>query len=66
MSQATTEGQGPKRRRHHSFDESVNEPDKLIEAEPGDVQTAVPYDQNESVETVEEEKVPVDPPSFED
>lgn len=55
---------GPKRRRHFSFNESVDEGDKTMRMEPTDVQAAVPSDQNEPVEQIEES--PPGSPAFED
>jgi hypothetical protein len=40
----------PKRRqKHHSYDESVDEPAKLLEEEAVDVEEAAPLEDNESV-----------------
>ncbi len=42
----------PKRRqRHHSYDESVDEPAAVIEKEPVEVEAEIPAEENESVET---------------
>jgi hypothetical protein len=57
---------GPKRReRHHSYDESVDEPAKLIEDEPVEIEEESPAKENESVERVEENNES-DPPAFEE
>jgi hypothetical protein len=56
---------GPKRRRHYAFDESANESGPAIEAEPTDVQAAVPNDQNEPVERIEDQPPPL-PAAFEE
>ena len=46
-----------KPRSRHSFDENLDEPRKVIEQEPADVQTETPDEGNSSVEqTGEEEK----------
>jgi hypothetical protein len=57
-------GTGPKRRKHHSYDESVDESAGLIDKETTDVEHAVPADGNEPMETVE--KPPPEPPAFEE
>lgn len=42
----------PKRRqRHHSYDESVDEPAPVIEKESVEVEAEIPAGENESVET---------------
>jgi len=57
---ATTAGDGnarivPKRRkRHHSYDESVDEPAKLLENEPVEIEEATPAEENEPVEGAKE------------
>jgi hypothetical protein len=57
---------GPKRReRHHSYDESVHEPAKLIEQEPVEIEEEIPAEENESVERAEENNKS-DPPAFEE
>ncbi|MEX0751799.1 MAG: hypothetical protein WD073_02605 [Xanthobacteraceae bacterium] len=57
---------GPKRRkRHYSYDESVDEPAKLIEEEPVEVEKEVPGEENEPVEGIEENNKP-DLPVFEE
>ncbi len=56
----------PKRRkRHYSYDESVNEPVKLIEDEPVDVEHEVPAEENPPEQQIEpDERSPHAP--FED
>jgi hypothetical protein len=66
---ATTGGPGdttvPKRRqRHYSYDESVDEPAKLIEDEPAEIEEEVPAEENEPVERVEKDSR--DTPAFEE
>lgn len=53
------------RQKHHSFDESVDEPAKLLEEEAVDVEEAVPLEDNESVEGADEQNNSVGP-AFED
>jgi len=56
----------PKRRqRHHSYDESVDEPPKLIAAEAADIEAEIPADENEPVERIERDEAPA-PPAFEE
>ena len=46
---------GPKRReKHYAYDESVDEPAQLLEDKPVDVEEAVPAEENEPVETIED------------
>ena len=53
---------GPKRReQHHSFDESVNEPSKLIEDEPVEIEEEVPAEENEPLERIDENNEPSSP-----
>ncbi|HTV32071.1 MAG TPA: hypothetical protein VME69_03080, partial [Methylocella sp.] len=47
-----------KRQSHHSYDESVDEPARLIENEPADVEAEVPAEENEPVEQSEQENKP--------
>jgi hypothetical protein len=57
----------PKRRqRHYSYDESVDEPAKLIENEPVEVEAEVPAEENEPVERIEREDEPASPAFEED
>ena len=51
-------GLSKRRRRRKSYDESVNEPAKLIEIESVEVEAEVPAEENEPVETVEREDKP--------
>ena len=56
----------PKRRqRHYSYDESVDEPAKLIEDEPVEIEEEVPAEENEPLERVEENNKS-DTPAFEE
>jgi hypothetical protein len=56
----------PKRRqKHYSYDESVDEPAKLLEEEAVDVEEAAPLEDNESVEGADEQNNGVGP-AFED
>jgi hypothetical protein len=57
---------GPKQRdKHLSYDESVDEDAKLIDAEPVEVEAEVPAEENEPIEgTTQNDKPP--PPSFEE
>jgi uncharacterized protein YfcZ (UPF0381/DUF406 family) len=65
MSQcANNQGSGPKKERHHAYDESVDETAKQIESEPVEVEAEVPAEENEPVENTQEKEKP--PPLFED
>jgi hypothetical protein len=56
----------PKRRRKHlSYDESLDESAKLIEEEAVEIEQEVPAEENEPLENVEETKTP-DTPAFEE
>jgi hypothetical protein len=56
----------PKRRqRHHSYDESVDEPPRLIAEESVEVEAEVPADENEPMERVEADDAAA-PPAFEE
>jgi hypothetical protein len=57
---------GPKQRdKHLSYDESVDEDAKLIDAEPVEVEAEVPAEENEPIEgTTQNDKPP--PPAFEE
>ncbi len=56
----------PKRRkRHYSYDESVNEPAKLIEDEPMEIEQEIPAEENEPLERIEENNNS-DTPAFEE
>ena len=54
-----------KRQKHYSYDESVDEPGKLIEEEAVDVEAEVPAEENEPVERSEPEDKPA-PPVFDE
>ncbi len=41
------------RRKHHSYDEEVDEPPRLIEDEHVEVEQEIPIEENESVESCE-------------
>jgi hypothetical protein len=46
----------PKRRqKHHSYDESVDEPAKLLENEPVEIEAEIPAEENQPIENVEQE-----------
>ncbi len=52
----------PKRRqRHHSYDESLDEPPRLIADEVSDVEAERPAEENEPVERIERDDTPVSP-----
>jgi hypothetical protein len=53
------------RKRHHSFDESLDEPAKLLEDEATDVEEERPAEENEPVEQVEKPD-PSDSSAFEE
>jgi hypothetical protein len=55
----TANGIPKKRQRHYSYDESVDEPAKLIENEPVEVDAEVAAEENEPVERIEREDKPV-------
>ncbi len=51
---AQSESPIPKRRqKHYSYDESVNEPAKLIEDEPVEIEEEVPAEENKPVERID-------------
>jgi hypothetical protein len=54
-----------KRQSHHSYDESVDEPARLIENEAVEIEAEVPAEENESVEKSEQEDKSA-PPVFEE
>jgi len=57
---------GPKQRdKHHSYNENVDEPAKLINDEAVEVEREVPAEPNEPVERVEDDDTSK-PPAFED
>jgi hypothetical protein len=49
------------RQKHHSFDESVDEPAKLLDEEAVDVEEATPLEDNEPVEGADEQNDGVGP-----
>ncbi len=52
----------PKRRqRHHSYDETVDEPPQLITDEATEVEAEHPAEENEPVERIERDDRPVSP-----
>lgn len=53
------------RKRHHSFDENVNEPAKLLEGEAVEVEEEYPTDENEPVQQIEKPD-PSDSSAFEE
>jgi hypothetical protein len=56
----------PKRRQKHlSYDESVDEPAKLIEDEAVEIEQELPAEENEPLESIEETKTS-DTPAFEE
>jgi len=54
-----------RRQRHHSYDESVNEPARLIENEPVEIEAEIPVEENEPLEGTQPEEKPAFP-AFED
>jgi hypothetical protein len=54
----------PRKGRRHSYDESLDEPAKLISDEPVDVEREIPAQGNEPVDRLETEDAT--PPAFED
>jgi hypothetical protein len=57
---------GPKQRgKHHSYNENVDEPPKLIDEEAVEIEREVPEDPNEPVERVEDDDTSK-PPAFEE
>ncbi len=60
-----TGNEAPRKGRCHSYDESVDEPAKLISDEPVDIEKESPAEENESVESLEPDDTP-HPPAFED
>lgn len=55
----------PKRQKHYSYDESLDESGKLIADEPAEVETETPMEERESIESIEPEE-PGEPPAFEE
>ncbi len=62
---ATAEDFDPKKRKHFSYDEEVDEPGKLIDRESADIEREAPADGNEPVQQVEETDKR-EPPGFEE
>ncbi|HUI20977.1 MAG TPA: hypothetical protein VLZ74_08030 [Methylocella sp.] len=56
---------GPKKDKHYSYDESVDEPAKEIDSEPVEIEAEVPAEENEPIESTEEKDRPP-PPLFEE
>ena len=57
---------GPKKKdKHYSYNESVDETAKLIDAEPVEVEAEVPMEENEPIESTQEKDNPT-PPLFEE
>ncbi len=57
---------GPKQReKHHSYNETVDEPAKLIDTETVEIEKEAPAEDNEPVERIEEENTSK-PPAFEE
>ena len=59
-----TESGAPRKGRRRSYDESLDEPAKLISDEPVDVEKETPAEENDPVERPEPEDA--SPPAFED
>ena len=56
----------PKRRdKHYSYDDNVNEPAKLIDDEPVEIEHEVPVEDKQPIENIEKED-PSEPPIFEE
>jgi hypothetical protein len=53
------------RQKHHSYDESVDEPAKVIEGEPAEIEREVPAEENEPLERIEKNDR-LDTPAFEE
>jgi hypothetical protein len=54
-----------KRQKHYSYDESLDEPGKLIADEPVEIECENPAEENESVEGIEANNSE-EPPAFEE
>jgi len=52
---------GPKRQKHYSYNENVDEPAKLIEDEPVEIEREVPAEDKEPVESSEGDEKPASP-----
>jgi hypothetical protein len=46
--------QGPRRDRHYSYNEGVDEPGQLLDDEPVEIEAEVPADENEPEQRVDE------------
>jgi hypothetical protein len=55
----------PRRQKHYSYDESLDESGKLIADEPAEIETETPMEERESIERIESEQ-PREPPAFEE
>ena len=53
-----------KRQRHHSYDEGLDEPGKLLEQEAVEIEREIPAEDSEAIERIEPEGN--DAPSFEE
>jgi hypothetical protein len=60
-----TMGVPKRRKRHYSYDESVDEPAKVIKDEGVEVEREIPAEENEPVERIEEDNES-DPSAFEE
>jgi hypothetical protein len=60
-----TGSEAPRKGRRRSYDESVDEPAKLISDEPVDIEKETPAEENEPIERLEPDDPPL-PPAFED
>jgi hypothetical protein len=60
-----TMGVPKQRKRHYSYDESIDEPAKVIEEERVEVERELPAEENEPVERIEEDNES-DPSAFEE
>lgn len=54
-----------RRQRHYSYDESVNEPAKLIEDESVEIEEEGPAEENEPLQRIDENNTP-ETPAFEE
>ncbi len=54
-----------RRQRHYSYNESLDEPAKLIADEPTDIEKGTPAEENESVERIRDNDG-AEPPEFEE
>jgi hypothetical protein len=59
---ADTVTSGPKRRdKHYSYDESVDEPGKLIEQEAVEIEQEIPAEEKRPIERIKEDSGPGSP-----